>query len=77
MTTQRYFEEIKTYQKTLDQQLRAPDGWLTLAGLHWLQPGSNSIGSATSSTVCLPPKQNYLPTQIRAGERYRQTDEHK
>ena len=55
MTTPRYFEEIKTYQKTMDQQLRAPDGWLTLAGLHWLQPGTNSIGSATSSTVCLPP----------------------
>jgi len=55
MNTQRYFEEIEAYQKTLDQQLRAPDGWLTLAGLHWLQPGINSIGADTSSDVCLPP----------------------
>ena len=55
MDTQSYFEEIKAYQKNLDQQLRAPDGWLTLAGLHWLQPGNNSIGSASSSAVCLPP----------------------
>lgn len=50
-----YFEEIETYQKHLDQQLRAPDGWLTLAGLHWLEQGTNRIGSDPSSAVPVPP----------------------
>ncbi|HXL22234.1 MAG TPA: hypothetical protein VOA78_07205 [Candidatus Dormibacteraeota bacterium] len=33
----------------LDQhtaKLTKPDGWLSLAGLEWLQPGDNSLGSA-------------------------------
>ena len=55
MNTNEYLEEIKAFQTTLDQQLRAPDGWLTLAGLDWLQPGANRVGSATDCTVRLPP----------------------
>ena len=36
MTGHEYHDQIKAYQKRMDEQLRAPDGWLTLAGLHWL-----------------------------------------
>ena len=49
-----YFEEIKAYQKQMDEQLRAPDGWLTLVGLHWLEHGVNSIGSDPDSKLPLP-----------------------
>jgi len=55
MNTNGYLEEIQAFQSTMDQQLRAPDGWLTLAGLDWLQPGDNLIGSARACTVSLPP----------------------
>ena len=55
MSIQQYFEEINAYRKTMDQQLRAPDGWLTLAGLHWLEQGTNRIGSDPSCAVPLPP----------------------
>jgi uncharacterized protein (DUF1684 family) len=54
MSDSSYFEEIKEYQLKMERQLRAPDGWLTLAGLHWLKEGNNSIGSARSSMVTLP-----------------------
>ncbi|HVS86795.1 MAG TPA: DUF1684 domain-containing protein [Candidatus Acidoferrum sp.] len=34
--------------------LLKPDGWLSLAGLEWLQPGDNSFGSATDNKIHLP-----------------------
>ena len=35
--------------------LRAPDGWLSLAGLHWLDEGEHTVGSDSSSDVVFPP----------------------
>jgi uncharacterized protein len=34
--------------------LRRETGWLTLAGLAWLQPGANRVGSAADADVVLP-----------------------
>lgn len=33
--------------------LTAPDGWFSLTGLEWLQPGSNSFGSAADNRIRL------------------------
>ncbi len=33
--------------------LLKPDGWLSLAGLEWLQPGENSVGSAPDNKIRL------------------------
>ncbi|MBN2043424.1 MAG: DUF1684 domain-containing protein [Anaerolineales bacterium] len=54
MTAQDYFDEIKEYQRQLDEQLRAPDGWLTLVGLHWLNEGKNTVGAALTCDIPLP-----------------------
>ena len=54
MTTNEYIAEIKRYQATLEEQLRASDGWLTLVGLHWLKEGDNMIGSAPGADIPLP-----------------------
>lgn len=54
MTTNEYTEELKQYQATLEEQLRAPDGWLTLVGLHWLKEGENSVGSDPDADIPLP-----------------------
>jgi uncharacterized protein len=35
--------------------LQKPDGWLSLTGLEWLQPGEIPIGSATDNKIHLPP----------------------
>ncbi len=37
------------------QSLVAPNGWLTLVGLHWLQPGAHTIGSDSANQIVLPP----------------------
>jgi Uncharacterized conserved protein len=34
--------------------LRKPDGWLSLIGLEWLQPGETTVGSAADNKVHLP-----------------------
>ena len=87
MADQDYFDEIKRYQKQLDEQLRTPDGWLTLVGLYWLQEGDNEIGSDQSCAIPLPvgtcpaisrhPQQKraqgYLHTRTRGGGFRRET----
>ena len=35
-------------------RLKAPDGWLNLAGLYWLKEGANSFGAAASSDLVVP-----------------------
>jgi uncharacterized protein (DUF1684 family) len=49
-----YDEEIRAWRKTRIQELTGEDGWLVLAGLYWLQPGKNIIGSGASSDIVLP-----------------------
>ncbi|HEU4952859.1 MAG TPA: DUF1684 domain-containing protein [Holophagaceae bacterium] len=36
--------------------LTKPDGWLSVAGLDWLEPGANTIGSAPDAALRLPTK---------------------
>jgi hypothetical protein len=47
----------KTEQSWRDgrvKRLTSPNGWLTLVGLHWLQPGDNAVGSDPDCAVPLP-----------------------
>jgi uncharacterized protein (DUF1684 family) len=57
-----YIQELEAWRQKLDQSLRAENGWLALAGLFWLNPGSNSFGSAPSKDIPLTGKN--LPAQI-------------
>ncbi len=38
-----------------EQALRGPDGWLTVAGLFFLEPGVNRVGADPRSAIVLPP----------------------
>jgi len=51
-----YRDEILTYRAHREAELKADDGWLTVAGLLWLKPGVNVAGSAAGSDVRLPSK---------------------
>ena len=53
-STARYDESVRAWQRHRDAGLRSPDGWLTLAGLFWLKPGDNTIGSAATNEFVLP-----------------------
>ena len=38
-----FMEEEKEWREKRDQRLRSEEGWLTLAGLHWLREGENVL----------------------------------
>ena len=53
-----YVTSIKNWRKEREEKLRAPAGWLTVAGLFWLKEGENRAGSDPSSEIVLPDKRS-------------------
>lgn len=49
-----YRAEIEQWQRERQANLRKDTSWLTLAGLFWLAPGENRVGTAEGDTVRLP-----------------------
>jgi len=49
-----YAAEIEKWRNGRLERLTADDGWLTLTGLYWLEPGENTFGSAPDCAVVLP-----------------------
>ena len=47
-------DDLKRWQIERHAALSAPDSWLGLVGLFWLQPGLNPVGSGAAATVVLP-----------------------
>jgi len=54
LTPEEYAVHISEWDSTRLVRLRAPDGWVNLAGLFWLREGDNSIGSAGSNNIVFP-----------------------
>jgi uncharacterized protein len=46
--------EVEAWRAARYAALRRDLGWLTLAGLDWLRPGPNRVGSAADADVVLP-----------------------
>lgn len=46
-----YQKEIDTWHSKREAELKAPSGWVNLAGLFWLKPGKNSFGSAPTNDI--------------------------
>ena len=51
-----YVEEIEAWQQQRLERLKSKDGWLSLAGLYWLEEGANSFGSDPSNDIVFPEK---------------------
>ena len=49
-----YQEQIERWRRHMEDSLRAEDGWLALAGLFWLQEGSNRVGADPDAEIVLP-----------------------
>jgi hypothetical protein len=45
--------DLAAWRTAHTADLLKPDGWLSLTGLEWLQPGDNSVGSATDNKIHL------------------------
>lgn len=49
-----YAKEIEQWRAKRVEELAGEDGWLSLAGLFWLNPGQNRFGSAPTNHIILP-----------------------
>ena len=45
---------VEAWRRAAIRRLRQDAGWLTLAGLEWLRPGVNRVGSDPDAEVVLP-----------------------
>jgi uncharacterized protein (DUF1684 family) len=44
---------VHAWRAGRDERLRSPDGWLTLVGLYWLEPGENRFGTDPANPIML------------------------
>ena len=51
---QTFIQDELAWQKQQDESMRAPDGWLTIAGLYWLEEGLNTFGASSENKIQLP-----------------------
>lgn len=51
--TEAFKRETEAWRADRVARLTAPDSWLSLAGLHFLKPGENTIGSAKDNDVVI------------------------
>ncbi len=48
-----YQLEIENWRQEMEDTLKAEDGWLSISGLYWLQPGDNSFGKDKTNQIVL------------------------
>ena len=48
-----YEAEIGKWRTARVDRLKAPGGWLSLIGLHWLKDGKNTVGAAKTNDIVL------------------------
>jgi uncharacterized protein len=49
-----YKAQIEKWRTEREERLKSDTGWLTVAGLFWLQEGENTIGTSESDRIQLP-----------------------
>lgn len=49
-----FAKEEADWRAARETRLRAPNGWLSVAGLFWLRDGATSVGSDPKSAIVLP-----------------------
>jgi len=49
-----YEEEIAQWRREREASLKKEGGWLEVAGLFWLKPGVNTVGTDPASALALP-----------------------
>lgn len=50
-----YRSDWNEWRQDRQDELLAPDGWLALAGLYWLEPGEQRYGSDSTNQIVFPP----------------------
>jgi uncharacterized protein len=65
-----YEKEIKDYRNDRLERLKAPNGWLSLVGLHWIDFGTTRVGSGddNGTKLSVGPKRIGMLTLTKAGK---------
>ena len=53
-STGNYRPSVEAWRHEYEERLKAPQGWLSVAGLFWLHEGANRAGSDPQSDIVLP-----------------------
>lgn len=48
-----YIQSVEQQRQARIERLGAPQGWLSLVGLHWIEPGKHTVGSASDNAIVL------------------------
>jgi uncharacterized protein (DUF1684 family) len=56
--------DIATWHAERIRKLELPDGWLSLVGLHWIRPGTNTFGADAANDFVYNRNENPLPLRI-------------
>jgi uncharacterized protein len=54
LVAQTYPETVQQWRQTRETELKAPNGWLSVAGLFWLEQGANKAGAEDAHAIRLP-----------------------
>jgi uncharacterized protein (DUF1684 family) len=61
--------EVETWHQGRIERLLRPAGWLSLVGLHWIEEGRHTVGSAAGSGIVLNTGPGQLGIIERSGDR--------
>src|SRR5208337_1973850 len=50
-----YRAQIEKWRQQREENLKAENGWLTVAGLFWLKEGESTMGTGAGNSFVLPP----------------------
>jgi uncharacterized protein (DUF1684 family) len=50
-----YVADVQKWRQQREANLKKDDGWLTVAGLFWLNEGENRVGAGEANQIVLPP----------------------
>ena len=53
LTPLSYEQTIEQWRATRVERLKQPQGWLSLVGLHWIEPGTHRVGRADDNDIVL------------------------
>lgn len=63
-----YRADWDTWRQERQEELLAPEGWLALVGLHWLEAGEQQYGSDSTHRIVFPPAAPALIGTLRLHE---------
>lgn len=68
MSPHEYTAHIEEWDSLRLQRLKAPDGWVNLAGLIWLEEGTSSAGAAGKNDIVFPRGPEEVGVMMRRGD---------